>query len=45
MSPEEYIEYLKRKAETLGDVIIRLNEITKQMEDILEQLRKEQGKA
>lgn len=43
MSPEEYIEYLKRKAEVLGDVIIRLNEIAKQIEDIREQLRN--GKA
>lgn len=43
MSLEEYIEYLKRKAEVLGDVIIRLNEIAKQIEDIRAQL--EQGKA
>ena len=43
MSPEEYIEYLKRKAEVLGDVIIRLNEIAKQIEDIQEQLRKWKG--
>lgn len=40
MSPEEYIEYLKRKAEVLGDIIIRLNDIAKQIEDIREQLRK-----
>lgn len=40
MSPEEYIEYLKRKAEVLGDVIIRLNDIAKQIEDIREQLCK-----
>ena len=43
MSPEEYIEYLKRKAEVLGEIIIRLNEIAKQIEDIREQLRKWKG--
>ena len=43
MYPEEYIEYLKRKAEVLGDVIIRLNEIAKQIKDIRAQL--EHGKA